>query len=85
MSCCFVPLAMLGLVGVTEMDTSVAAVTVRVVDPDMLPRAAVTVVPPVATLVAKPLLPAALDTAATETFVEDQVTVVVRSWVVLSE
>ncbi len=44
-----VPLAMLGLVGVIAMDTSVAGVTVRVVDPDMLPDVAVIVVDPVAT------------------------------------
>ena len=85
MSCCFVPLAMLGLVGVTAMDMSAAAVTVRVVEPDMLPFMAVIVVLPVATLVARPALPEALETAATEEFVDDQVAEVVRSWVELSE
>ena len=79
MSCCCVPFAMLVFVGVTAMDKSVAAVTERVVDPNILPNAAVMVVLPVATLVAKPALPAALDTAATEGFVEDQVAVAVRS------
>ena len=79
MSCCVVPLAMLGLVGVTAMDTSVAAVTVRIVEPDMLPLAAVMVAPPVPTLVAKPALPEALETAATEEFVDDQVAAAVRS------
>ena len=85
MNCCFVPLAMLGLVGVTSMDTNSAAVTVSVVEPDTLPNVAAMVVVPTATLVAKPSLPEALDTVATATFVEDQVTVVVRSWVELSE
>ena len=40
-NCCVVPLTMLGLVGVTAMDTSVAGVTVTIVDPDMLPTFAV--------------------------------------------
>jgi len=39
---------MLGLAGVTEMDTSVAAVTVRLVVPEMLPEVAVRVVVPAA-------------------------------------
>ena len=34
-------MTMLGLVGVTAMDTSVAGVTVTIVDPDMLPTFAV--------------------------------------------
>lgn len=45
---------MLGLAGVTVMDTSTAAVTVMVVDPEMLPDAAVIVVGPVASAVASP-------------------------------
>ena len=79
MSCCCVPFAMLVFVGVTAMDKSVAAVTERVVAPDTLPSVALMAVLPIATLVARPLLPAALDTAATEGFVEDQVAVAVRS------
>lgn len=79
MNCFLMPRAMLAFVGVTAMDKRVAAVTERVVDPDMLPSVAVTVVLPVATLVTRPTLPVALDTAATETFVEVQVTAVVRS------
>ena len=84
LNCCFVPLAMLELVGVTAMDTSFAAVTVSVVEPDTLPTAAAMVVLPVATLVARPLLPEALDTVATVAFVEVQVAAVVKSWVELS-
>jgi hypothetical protein len=76
---------MLGLVGVIAMDTSVAGVTVRVVDPDMLPDFAVIVVDPVATGVADPLEPAALLIVATSGLDELQVTAVVRSCVVLSE
>jgi len=84
-NCRVVPSAMLGLVGVTDMDTSVAGVTVSVVDPDMLPDAAVIVVEPAATDVAKPLEPAALLIVATPPVNEPQVTAVVRSCVVLSE
>ena len=83
-SCFFVPRAMTELVGVTEMDTSIAAVTVRVVEPETLPLVAVMATVPTATLVARPSLPAALDTAATEIFVEVQVAAVVKSWVELS-
>jgi hypothetical protein len=76
---------MLELVGVTAIDMSDAGVTVRVVDPDMLPDVAVIVVEPAATDVAKPLEPAALLIAATIAADEFQVTDVVRSCVVLSE
>ena len=85
MSCFFVPRAITEFVGVTAIDTSVAAVTVRAVDPETLPFVALMAVVPTATLVAKPSLPEALDTVATATFVEAQATVVVRSWVELSE
>ena len=85
MNCCFVPRTMLAFVGVTAMDTSFAAVTVRVVEPETLPSVAAMVVLPTATLVARPLLPAALDTVAAEVLVEVQVAVVVRSCVELSE
>jgi hypothetical protein len=84
MNCWFVPFAMLGLVGVTAMDTSVAGVTVRVVDPDVLPDVAVIVVEPAATEVADPLEPTALLMVATPVLDELQVAVVVRSCVVLS-
>jgi hypothetical protein len=76
---------MLGLVGVTVMDTSVAEVTVSVDDPDILPDTAVIVVEPAATAVASPLEPAELLTAATAAAEELQITDVVRSCVVLSE
>jgi hypothetical protein len=55
-NCWVVPLAMLGLVGETAMETSVAGVIVSVVDPDMLPNAAVIVVVPSASETASPVL-----------------------------
>jgi hypothetical protein len=76
---------MLGLAGVTVMDTSVAAVTVSVVDPDILPDVAVIVVEPAATEVASPLEPAALLMVATPAVDDFQVTPVVRFCDVLSE
>ena len=76
---------MLGLVGVIAMDTSVAEVTVRVVDPDMLPDVAVIVVEPAAAEVANPLEPVVLLMAATAVLDEFQVTVVDRFCVVLLE
>jgi hypothetical protein len=86
-NCSVVPLTMLGLVGVTVIDTSVAGVTVSVVDPDILPHVAVIVVEPAAAEVASPLVlePAALLMAATPAADEFQVASVVRSCVVLSE
>ena len=60
------------------MDTSVAAVTVSVVDPDIPADVAVIVVEPVATEVALPLEPAALLMAATVAIDELQDTAVVR-------
>ena len=84
-NCCVVPLRMFGLVGVTAMDTSVAEVTVSVVDPDTPPDVALIVVEPAAAEVASPLVPAELLMAATAAADEFQVTAVVRSCVVLSE
>ena len=69
---------MLGLVGVTAMDTSVAGVTVSVVVPDILPDVAVIVVEPAATEVANPLDPAALLIAATAALDEFQVATIVK-------
>jgi hypothetical protein len=76
---------MLGLVGVTAMDTSVAGVTVKVVEPDMLPDVAVIIVEPATAEAASPSVPAALLMAATPAADEFQITDVVRSCVVLSE
>lgn len=84
-NCCVVPKAMLGFIGFTDIDTSKAGVTLSVVDPEMLPDAAVIVVEPAAADVANPLEPNALLMAATSALDEFQVTVVVKSCVVLSE
>ena len=51
-NCWVAPKAMLGFVGLMARDTSVTAVTVRVVDAEMPPIAAVIVVVPAATDVA---------------------------------
>jgi hypothetical protein len=61
------------------METSVAAVTVRVVDAETLPDTAMIVVVPAATGVAMPVLL----TVATDGAVELQVTDVVIFWVAL--
>ena len=87
-NCCVVPLAILGLTGVTPMDDRVAAVTVNVVLPEISPDVAVIVMgPPTVNAVASPLEPAALLMDATgEGFgVVVQVTDNVRSCVVASE
>jgi hypothetical protein len=77
-NCRFDPVEMLGLVGVTAIDTSVAEVTARVVVPETIPDIAVIVVDPAATALAKPLEPAALLMVPIAVFDEAQVTAVVR-------
>jgi len=76
---------MLGVVGVIAMETSDAAVTVSVADPEIVPDVAVMVVEPVATEVANPFEPAALLTVATDDADELQVTLVVRVCIEPSE
>ena len=66
------------------MDTSVAAVTVNVVLPEISPDVAVIVVPPGATAVASPLKPAALLMVAIAGTEDVQVTDDVRFCVVAS-
>ena len=83
-NCCVVPLAMEGVAGVTAMDTRLAAVTVRMVEPETLPRVALIVVLPALLPVASPSLLRALEMLATAGAEEAQVTEAVRSWVVLS-
>ena len=78
-------MALVGLEGVIDSDESVAGVTVRVVEPVMLPNVAVTVEVPAARQDARPLEPAALLTVATVVLDELQVTVAVRFCVVPSE
>jgi hypothetical protein len=69
-----------GFAGVTAIETSTGAVTVKFVEPLIEPDAAEIVVLPVPTPVASP----ALVIVATAVFVELQVTELVRFWVLLS-
>ncbi len=68
-------------VGVTAMEVRVAAVTVKVVLPAILPKAAVIVAFPAAAPAARPLL----STVAADVLDELQVTCAVISWVVPPE
>jgi hypothetical protein len=79
MKCCIVPNAMLGFVGVTARETSVAGVTVSVVAPVTFPRTALIVVDPEDAEVAKPLEPDVLLMVAAAAVEELQVTDVVKS------
>lgn len=54
MNGCVVPSGIAGIAGVTAIETSMAGVTVRVVDPEINPELAVTLVLPRAILVASP-------------------------------
>jgi hypothetical protein len=69
---------MLGVGGVIAMETSVAAVTVSDIDPEIVPQVAEMLVEPVPTEVANPFELPALLMAATDGEDELQVTVVVR-------
>ena len=72
---------MLGVAGITAIDTSVAGVTVKPVDPAVPPRLAVMVTDPIASDAARPFVPAALLTETTVVSDELQLTELVRSWV----
>jgi hypothetical protein len=76
-----VPLEIEALPGVTAMETSVAAVTVKEAEPLMEPLVAVTVVEPVATPVARPLV----EIVATPVGEVVQMAMLERFCVVLSE
>ncbi len=76
---------MLGVAGVTAIDTRLAALTVSVVEPWMLPRLAEIVVEPMATPEARPLVPEALLMVAAAVLEELHVTAFVRFCVELSE
>jgi hypothetical protein len=79
---CFVlPATTDGFTGVTAIETSVAALTVSVVEPETLPEVALIVVVPACNAEARPvglIVPVVV-------FVEDHVTVLVRFCVLLSE
>jgi len=83
-SCVWRPFGILGLVGVTPMDTSVAAVTVSVADPETLPSVAVMVAGPWPAAVTSPLEPGALLTEPTLVAEDVQAAELVRFCVVLS-
>ena len=72
MNGCVVPNAMDGPDGFTAIETSVAVLTVRVVESEIEPDAAEMLELPLAALVAKPWLPAALLMVATEPSDESQ-------------
>ena len=72
---------MLGSAGVTSIETSVAAVTVSVVEPEIAPEVAVIVVEPTALELARPSEPTAFEIVATPSSEDDHVTDAVRSWV----
>jgi hypothetical protein len=84
-NCCVDPAVREEASGVTTIESSVAGVIVKRVDPVMLPDVAVIVVEPVARGVTKPFEPAALLMAATDAVDEPQVTAVVRFCVEPSE
>ena len=73
-------MAMLGLAGVTAIETSAAAVTVSTVEPVMPLNVALIFEVPAPTAVASPVL----ETVATDVVADAHVTWLVRSWVELS-
>ena len=88
-NCGFIPRGLIGLTGVTAMDTSVAGVTVRFVVPNIPVAGSMTWIrmgPPTANEVASPLEPVALLMLATGVVIDGvvQVTDVVRTCVVAS-
>jgi len=86
-NCFVVPMAILGLVGVTAIDTSAAGVTVSAVLPDtfVVGSVAMIMVGPWATGVAIPFEPNELLIFATDVDAVLQITDAVRSFVVLFE
>jgi hypothetical protein len=76
-NCWVVPTAIEGVVGVIDIETSAAAVTVSVVDPLTEPEVAVIVAVPCDTAVAKPTVGFALLIVATPGVSDDQVAVLV--------
>ena len=80
-NCWFVPFAMLGLTGVTAIDTSTAGPTFTAMVPEIAPDVALTCATPWAAPVSRP--PAV--TVATDVFEDDHVAVLVMSTVLPSE
>ena len=75
-NCCVVPSGMVGMAGVTAIETRTAGVMVRVAEPVTAPIVAVTVVPPTATLLA---IPCGLTVATVESAVDQFAEVVSTS------
>ena len=84
-NCWVVPRAMVRFTGLMARERSAGGVTVRVVDPETPPTAAVIVVVPAAIDVAIPREPAALLMEATEGTDDVQLADAVRTCVLLSE
>ena len=84
MNCSVSPLPIPGLPGLNWIETNCAALTVKWVLPDTLPRVAEMVVVPTPAVVARPLEPIALLIVAAVGFDEAQVTWLVRSCAELS-
>ncbi len=84
-NCLVAPRTIEGLVGITVIKTRVAGVTVKVVEPEILPDLAVIVVVPIAFEVAFPFDLDTLLIVATDLAEELQITNVVMSFVLLSE
>ena len=78
MNCLVLPNGMVGTAGVTLIESNVAGVTVKIVEPLIDPEAAVIVLCPVATLEAWPILGAVLLIVATAGAELLQVTELVR-------
>jgi hypothetical protein len=84
-NCCPVPSAILGVPGVTLMETKVAAVTVNTTGVELTaPKVALIVVDPAEWLVTDPDVVTALLMSATAVALDIQVTVLVKSWMELS-
>lgn len=80
-NCCTLPIRMEGVCGLTVIAVSVAFVTVRLHDPETVPRVALITLLPLASLVVIPLLPGVSLTVATFGPEELQWTELVRSCV----
>ena len=83
-NCWVRPSGTFGLVGVTSIESSTAAVTVSWVEPVIRPVDALTVVAPALIVVARPCEPATFEICATVMSDEAHITCAVRSCVVLS-
>lgn len=83
-NCAVVPSGMLGIAGVTVMETKAAGVTVKAVDPLTVPAVAVMIVWPRATLAACPIFGAVALMVATPATDELHTTEVVTSRVLPS-